>query len=285
MESLGRIKHSSSLPLLEGFLKLSQIAPDTTNAQNPQLEKNRTRAKQSIEEILAALLGLKGLPNPKREEDDFLTKEPSEAEQEKLRILNAYQSLLSHQDAVVRADVMMALAERGPEWAELLIEGLSDADIKVRREAVRGLGKTRAPQAVGPLLNVLEKDSNNTVRRAAAESLGKIGERAALPPLKAALQDQYLIVRIGAALGLANMGEPGMLDELLGVMTQEDTPNFRFLIARAFVDLRDAGAIPYLEEIVRRWQAEEAQPGDADFFKSTSEALAELKSLFPSGSG
>jgi HEAT repeat protein len=262
---------------LERFLKLVKPSPEATKEDRAEREKNREPALRSIKKIQAALLGLPELPAPKETEDDLAEEKKPEAEEEKPRDLTVYQQLLDHQNAQVRADVVMALTELGSESAQLITGALADSDTDVRREAATGLGTLGAAQAVQPLLDILQKDTKSVVRRAAAESLGKIGDRTALEPLRLALKDRKLIVRIGAAIGLGRMGEPGMGAELRSVLQANDSPAFRYLIVRAFAELRDVKAIPYLEEILERWQAEGIKPEDAQHFKAASEELEKLK--------
>ncbi len=57
------------------------------------------------------------------------------------------------------------------------------------------------------LLNALE-DKDPTVRKAAAQSLGRIGDSQAVDPLVIALGDEYSGVREAAAKALENLGEP-----------------------------------------------------------------------------
>jgi len=57
------------------------------------------------------------------------------------------------------------------------------------------------------LLKALE-DKDSTVRKAAAQSLGRIGDLQAVDPLVIALGDKYFDVREAAAKALENLGEP-----------------------------------------------------------------------------
>jgi hypothetical protein len=94
-----------------------------------------------------------------------------------------------------------------------------------------------------------------------------------------AIADEYLIVRIGAAIGLSKLGEAGMIEVLRGVLRADDSPSMRFLVARAFLEVKDVTAVPELEALLARWQKEGVLAEDALKFKGASKALEELKAL------
>lgn len=83
----------------------------------------------------------------------------------------------------------------------VLAGALTNHDFSVRREAAEGLGKI-GPQAKGAVAALVAalKDSNNIIRRVAAESLGRIGQEAgdAAAPLMEALEDKDEKVRAAA---------------------------------------------------------------------------------------
>ncbi len=94
-----------------------------------------------------------------------------------------------------------------PGAADALLPLLADADIDVRREACRSLGRTRDPRAVAPLIAALA-DPNSFVRRWAALGLGKLGEPGAKAALRAARYDPTALVAAAAAEALTALGEP-----------------------------------------------------------------------------
>lgn len=101
----------------------------------------------------------------------------------------------------------------GPEILPLLADPLS------RTVAAQALGSIGAPECLPHLLGMLESPEPE-VRAAAAESLGPLGDKQAIAPLKAILRDQKetMDVRVRAAYSLA-------LFEL-------ERPAFEFLKAR-----------------------------------------------------
>jgi putative membrane-bound dehydrogenase-like protein len=99
-----------------------------------------------------------------------------------LVILNA------NKPAVARREGVWATTRIGP-GAEVLIRGaLEDEDETVRQVAIHSIALRRDERGVGPLLRVL-KGKSAQERRAAAEGLGRIGSREAVPDLLAALAE------------------------------------------------------------------------------------------------
>ncbi len=69
------------------------------------------------------------------------------------------------------------------------------------------LGRSRSPEAVAVLGKVLSSSADPLARRQAARSLGMIPGEESLELLRAALDDEYIWVRLTAALGLARGGD------------------------------------------------------------------------------
>ena len=92
-----------------------------------------------------------------------------------------------------------ALAE-----ADKNLQMLSDADERVRANAVMQLGRMKAERALDPLAATLAGDRSAAVREAAARALGLIGSAKALPALRgAALNDSDRDVRHSAEFAIA----------------------------------------------------------------------------------
>lgn len=101
-----------------------------------------------------------------------------------------YQAIASD-SAVVRGAVVGAIAkvaqeEPKDELFEILVKSLTDVDVDVRCEAAAALGNLAYKPAIPNLIELLDSGDGET-RRAAALSLMKVGDRAAIEPLKAAL--------------------------------------------------------------------------------------------------
>lgn len=142
------------------------------------------------------------------------------------------------QDAVTRSEALLALAEDGDEHAASIIaagEGGAAAGAKIGDEKavdalvarlrlaqgiklreIHALGETGSPIAAVALVPLLNDPSAEN-RSAAAEALGKLEHRDAIPRLKALLQDDRGVVRVAAAGALFRMGDSSgahILEEL-----------------------------------------------------------------------
>jgi HEAT repeat protein len=109
----------------------------------------------------------------------------------------------------------------------------TDKEASVRAAAAVALGKIRDEATVVPLVNVLtgtaagkksKTGENEFVMRAAAESLGQIGSRAAVPTLIATLGNQEMPtdVRRSAAIALGAIGDATAVPSLQAALGAED---------------------------------------------------------------
>jgi len=93
---------------------------------------------------------------------------------------------LKDRDLYFRVALVQALGSRDVPPIDLVLLALSDERYMVRATAVKFLGKTNDPGAVGPVVTMLV-DKSPDVRRAAATALGILRDRRAVEPLVAAL--------------------------------------------------------------------------------------------------
>jgi HEAT repeat protein len=147
--------------------------------------------------------------------------------------------LLSDKDEFVRQQTAYALGEtRSGSAVAPLVERLSDKMNSVRGAAAVALGEIADPAAVVALAGVLNRqaglpqakkkkakpEQNPFVLRAAAHSLGQIGNRAATPALIEVLTDEKAEddVRREAAWALGRIGDPSAVTALQQALIARD---------------------------------------------------------------
>ena len=274
IQALGRIKNPQSLTHLELFRRIRKPKVVITKQEKRDSE-DADRALRSINRILEVLVGP---PDPLPKRDPF-----TDTDAPAPRDLSGYAKVLKLPDESLRREAAKALAEIGDEAVALLLVALNDQDAYVRISAVVGLGEFGGERALETLLDVLKKDPKNSVRMAAAESLGKLGVPTAIEPLKEALADQYLLVNIGAAIGLHTLGVAGMINELESILQKNKAPALRYQNARAYLLLGDSDAIPFLEKSLKEWQDQGIAPEDTSSFERASTILANLRAMQHNG--
>ena len=148
--------------------------------------------------------------------------------------------LLSDKDEFVRQQTAYALGEtRSSSAVAPLVERLSDKMNSVRGAAAVALGEIADPAAIVALAGVLNRqaglpqakknkktkpEQNPFVLRAAAHSLGQIGNRAATPALIEVLTDEKAEddVRREAAWALGRIGDSSAVTALQQALTARD---------------------------------------------------------------
>ena len=148
--------------------------------------------------------------------------------------------LLSDKDEFVRQQTAYALGQTGSRSAvAALIERLTDRKDSVRGAAAVALGQIADATAVTSLAAVLnpqagltpskqgqksKREQNPFVLRAAAHSLGQIGNRAGLPALIIVLRDEKAVddVRREAAFALGAIGDASAIPALRDAETASD---------------------------------------------------------------
>jgi HEAT repeat protein len=107
-----------------------------------------------------------------------------------------------------------------PAGWDSLLDALGSPDPDVRKFVIDAFGKHENPHLIRPILPHLD-DPNPNVRAAAAEALGHLRARDAVPGLIRLLSDEQW-VRFSAVTALADIGDPAALTPLLGLIMQED---------------------------------------------------------------
>lgn len=109
----------------------------------------------------------------------------------------------------VRCAVIGALGHVAQEQSDekscnLLVSALTDPEPLIRTEAAAALGQVNYPPAL-PHLILASQDADLDVRKAAINSLGKMGDRTALEALQTLLNDPQEVIRVLAKLAIAQI--------------------------------------------------------------------------------
>jgi HEAT repeat protein len=147
----------------------------------------------------------------------------------------------------------------GRHVVPLLVQALQDEAWSVRKAACEALGAIGDPQAIPHLAQALQ-DEAWWVRKAPCWALGAIGDPQAIPPLLQALQYEDRWVRKAACKALGAIGDPQAIPPLLQALKDED----RWVREAAYWALGAIGdpqAIPPLLQALKdedRWVREAA---------------------------
>ncbi len=130
-----------------------------------------------------------------------------------------------------------------------LIAALASSDWIVRMHAAKALGRIQDPQAVGPLVPLLQ-DKVKAVREEASTALAAIGE-AALSSLLDALTHVEWLVRLHAVEALGKTKSPEAVVPLLSVLFNDRDRAVREDAARALGQIGDPRAVEFLVTVMR----------------------------------
>ncbi|MBW1752898.1 MAG: HEAT repeat domain-containing protein [Deltaproteobacteria bacterium] len=111
---------------------------------------------------------------------------------------------------------------KDPRKVEPLIAALADEDATIRKNIIYILESTEDKRAVEPLISILKRDDNPSVRECTARALGRIGDPRAVEPLIAVLNDKNVITRGNAAEALGMLGDPRAVASMVAALKDED---------------------------------------------------------------
>jgi HEAT repeat protein len=166
--------------------------------------------------------------------------------------------LVDADDAVVCAAALRAIgASRDPAAVMPLLGKLARVEFPDARKAdlVVALGELRDARAVDALIRIAKgRDEDKTRRLYAADALGKIGDRRALPVLLGIFDEDDALLRAYAASALAAFGMGEALPSLLAGLRDANV-KVRLQCTKALARELDAAAAAQVVPIVR-WKAE-----------------------------
>ena len=125
--------------------------------------------------------------------------------------------------------------------ADKLITHLRSRYPAVREETARKLGDLKDPIAVDPLIVILKKDKDQSVRWSAEDALVSIGAPAVEPLIKM-LNDDSWRVRRRAVRTLAKIRDPRAIEPLVASMKADDDCYVRKSAAKAIGEINDPRA-------------------------------------------
>jgi HEAT repeat protein len=173
-----------------------------------------------------------------------------------------------HPDAFIRARVVEALGQMGDSQAVTpLIERLqNDTQSSVRWRAAESLGMLKNAYAINTLLEALQREIDPVVRGRAAEALGFFKSEDVVVALLDALQsDAFPAVRWRAAQAVGFLQDDGAVTILIQVLKKDSDNAVRWSAAQALGQIKAFSALPALLESLRadldpsvRWSAAEA---------------------------
>jgi HEAT repeat protein len=138
------------------------------------------------------------------------------------RAIPALLPLLQDKVKAVREEAGGALARLGPAAIPVLVGALAHPEWLVRLHAVESLGRTKSPEAVEPLLNLLFNDRDSSLREDAVRALGEIGDARAVEFLLTALKEPGLRPLVVDALG--KIGDRRAVPALVAIVEGTDRP-------------------------------------------------------------
>ena len=167
----------------------------------------------------------------------------------------ALESVIRFYWAKDEADAVHVTERLGASGSRLtvdeLLDALADPRFNVRFEAVLAIARMPSdPRLTAALVAVLGGKSP-ALSVVAAWALGRIGDRAAVEPLRAGLGARYRSVQGHCARALATLGDLAAADELLARLHAEEDEGLVLAYGSALGKLRVSAATPALLERLR----------------------------------
>ncbi len=176
--------------------------------------------------------------------------------------------------AVGEAAVAALIKIRKPAVPAMLhiIQDTTDRHpVQVKQAAIHILGELMAPQAIGPLLSVFQSKADASLRKAAAETLGMLGDKRAIEPMLAAMKNDQEAweIRKAATLTLGRLKAAKTTPQLIHTLNGwQELGYLRQAAAEALGNMGDDRAIePLLNSLKEK-----------NFVDTVVEALSKIKS-------
>lgn len=179
-----------------------------------------------------------------------------EGKRARAKAIRALREALNDEDADMRKNAAMMLAEMGDKGSTDTFINLlkTDPDADVRRHALFGLGDIRSEEAMEAVIEALE-DREKDVRRHAVMLVADYHHPEATGALLKLIDDDDPDVRRAAVIGLSERGGENVADALLDVLDDPNADVRRYAIM-SLAEFRSEKALPAILEALADDNAE-----------------------------
>ena len=270
IRELQLLKQTRSLINLERFIRTVTKSSRENAPLSSEMQKNVNDAIRAVETITAEVGGLAAEKKDQTEDVEATLKE---------RDFSGYSALLKHPEESVRMDAIKALEEAESPPFDLIRMAVEDSSGTVRVRAVTLAGETRLIEARELLVDLLQHGTHDGVRMTAAEALANFDDDNVRELLTKTLLDESPLVEIGAAAGLAKLGDTSMLPRIADIVDKHDVLLLKVIAVGVYASLEDPAAIPYLEHLIEQYQTTAVTTEDQDNLQNFRVVLDHLKHL------
>jgi HEAT repeat protein len=163
--------------------------------------------------------------------------------------ISALVDRLDSNDVIVQYQAARALRRAGDAAMEPLIAAIRSDRSRVKRAAIAILGEMKAKQAAPAIAEAFGKSRDQRDLALMALSLGRIGDRTAVPTLVAGLDDKHWEVQLACARSLSMLHDPSSADALAKLM-DSDNEQVRTAAIKA-LEAIGPDAVPRLDALYR----------------------------------
>ncbi len=145
---------------------------------------------------------------------------------------------------------------RSPLSNQELIEALSDPSFNVRYQAVNSIGRMQPDSELVDALLELLQENPSELSFVITRSLGRLGDKRAIEPLRRYLFSGYHLLEANSARALAMLNDRDSIPHLLQKLEREPSPTLAVAYATALGKLRAVEAIDQLFDLLQHVDSE-----------------------------
>lgn len=136
-----------------------------------------------------------------------------------------------------------------PDWLEESLKNLKSSSKEVRQQGLTPLYTIREVRSVEPLIEAIQKEQDDVLRRYMVEALGVQHDKRSISLfLTLVTSDSNLVVRYASVEALAKLGGSVVIDQLMSILQTEPNDELRWYIAYTLGNLQDKRAFSCLLE-------------------------------------